>query len=114
MDKRDLTPSQKDKSNVSRRNFVKGAATVAGVAATVPLAPLFGGRDSVVRASVVPYGSAARAAASFNYRTAMAQSENIDVGTQPDNGDATAFTDFSGSYSKGLAHDALGVPNAAS
>jgi hypothetical protein len=113
MTKRDLTRSQGDESTLSRRSFVKGA-TIAGVAASLPLRPLFGGTDSVVQASVVPYGSAARAAASLNYRTSTAQSENIDVGTQPDNGDATAFTDFSCSYSKGLAHDALGLPNAAS
>lgn len=113
MDKKDLTLSQKYVLNVSRRNFVKGAA-IAGVAASVPLTPLFGGRNSVAKASVVPYGSAARAAASLNYRKTTADSENIDVGTQPDNGDATQFTDFSGNYSKGLAHDALGVPNAAS
>lgn len=113
MTKRDLTRPQRDISNVSRRSFVK-YATIAGAAASLPLRPLFGGTDSVIQASVVPYGSAARAAASLNYRTSTAQSENIDVGIQPDNGDAAAFTDFSGSYSKGLAHDALGVPNVAS
>ena len=112
MAKRDLTLSQTDVLNVSRRSFVKSAA-VAGVAASVPLAPLFGGRTSVAKAAVVPYGSAARAAASLNYRKATADAQNIDVGTQPDNGDATQFTDFSANYSKGLAHDALGVPNAA-
>lgn len=112
MAKRDLTLSQTDVLNVSRRSFVKSAA-VAGVAASVPLAPLFGGRNSVAKAAVVPYGSAARAAASLNYRKATADAQNIDVGTQPDNGDATQFTDFSANYSKGLAHDALGVPNAA-
>ena len=113
MDKKDLTLSQEDVLNVSRRSFVKGAA-IASVAASVPLTPLFGGRNSVAKASVVPYGSAARAAASLNYRKRTADAENIDVGTQPDNGDATQFTDFSAIYSKGLAHDALGVPNAAS
>lgn len=113
MDKKDLTQTQTNKPNVSRRTFVK-TVTLAGVAASVPLAPLFRGRDSVVKASVVPYGSAARAAACLDYRKAMADSQNVDVGTQPDNGDAARFTDFSGSYSKGLAHDALGVPNAAS
>lgn len=112
MAKRDQTLSQTDVLNVSRRSFVKSAA-VAGVAASVPLAPLFGGRNSVAKAAVVPYGSAARAAASLNYRKATADAQNIDVGTQPDNGDATQFTDFSANYSKGLAHDALGVPNAA-
>ena len=113
MDKKDLTRSQRDIRNVSRRTFVK-TATIAGVAASVPLAPLLRGRDAVVKAAVVPYGSAARAAASLNYRRTMADAQNIDVGTQPDNGDWTSFTDFSGNYSKGLAHDALGVPNAAS
>ena len=112
MAKRDLTLFQTDVLNVSRRSFVKSAA-VAGVAASVPLAPLFGGRNSVAKAAVVPYGSAARAAASLNYRKATADAQNVDVGTQPDNGDATQFTDFSANYSKGLAHDALGVPNAA-
>lgn len=113
-DKKDLTRSQTNKLELSRRNFVKRAATITAVAAAVPLEPLFGGKHSIAEASVVPYGSAARAAASFNYRTSMAQAQNIDVGLQPDNGDADAFTDFSGCYSKGLAHDGLGVPNAAS
>jgi hypothetical protein len=113
-EKKDLIGSETETGKVSRRNFVKGAVTVAAVAATVPLEPLLGGKESVAEASVVPYGSAARASASFNYRTSTAIAENIDVGVQPDNGDATTFTDFSGSYSKALLHDGLGVPNAAS
>jgi len=112
MEKRRPTLSQKDVANVSRRTFVKGAA-LAGVAASVPLTPLFGGRGSVAKAAVVPYGSAARAAACLNYRRTTADSAGVDVGTQPDNGDAAQFTDFSANYSKGLAHDALGIPNAA-
>jgi len=103
-----------EKHKLSRRNFVRGAATATAVAATVSLEPLLGGKHSIVEAAVVPYGSAARAAASLNYRTSTTQAENIDVGTQPDNGDSTTFTDFSGNYSKGLAHDGLGVPNSAS
>src|SRR3989441_3625200 len=113
-EKKHLTGSETETGKVSRRNFVKGAATVAAVAAVVPLEPLLGGRESIAEASVVPYGSGARATASFNYRTNTATAENIDVGVQPDNGDATTFTDFSGSYSKALLHDGLGVPNAAS
>ena len=112
--KKQLTRSFDQKLTVSRRNFVKTAATVTAVVAAVPLEPLLRGNNALVKASVVPYGSAARAAASLNYRTSTAQAENIDVGVQPDNGDAAAFTDFSGSYSKALAHDALGIPNAAS
>src|SRR5215470_9007569 len=108
------TRSFDQKQTVSRRNFVKTAATVTAVVAAVPLEPLLRGKNAFVKASVVPYGSAARAAASLNYRTSTAQAENIDVGSQPDNGDSTTFTDFSGNYSKGLAHDGLGVPNSAS
>ncbi len=101
----------------SRRKFLGGVSGIAAAAATVGaigLEPLFGGKESVAEASVVTYDSAARAIASFNYRTNKATAEDINVGEQLDNGDATTFTDFSGSYSKALSHDALGVPNAAS
>src|SRR2546423_4054462 len=108
-EKKDPTGSQTEKWKVSRRNFVKSAATVAAIAAAVPLEPLLGGKWSVAEAAVVSYDSPARTAASFNYRTNTAQAENINVGVQPDNGDASRFTDFSGSYSKALLHDALGV-----
>src|SRR5712692_514511 len=103
--------------NLTRRTFLGkagGLATVAMAASAIPLEPLLGGKHSVAEASVVSYDSAARATASFNYRTTTATAEDINVGVQPDNGDATTFTDSSGSYSKALRHDALGVPNAAS
>ncbi len=108
--KQDLTRPESKTVKVSRRNFVKGAATIATVAAAVPLEPLVGGRWSVAEASVVDYNSANRANASFNYRKSMAQAEKINVGGQPDNGDTARFTDFSCSYSKALLHDGLGVP----
>jgi hypothetical protein len=101
----------------SRRSFmgkVGGVAAVAMAAGSIPLAPLVGGKHSVAKASVVSYDASDRAGDSTEYRTSTAQAENINVGVLPDNGDATAFTDFSGSYSKALAHDALGVPNATS
>lgn len=101
----------------SRRSFmgkVGGVAAVAMAAGSIPLVPLVGGKHSVAKASVVSYGASDRAGDSTEYRTSTAQAENINVGVLPDNGDATAFTDFSGSYSKALAHDALGVPNATS
>src|SRR5205085_4325204 len=110
---KELTGSAAGTVKVSRRNFVKGAATIAAVAATVPLEPLLGGRESVAAASVVDGNSVTRTNACFNYRKSMAQAEKIDVGTQPDNGDTARFTDFSCSYSKALRHDGLGVPNAA-
>src|SRR5262249_23515522 len=91
----------------------KAAATIATVAAAVPLEPLLAGKGSVAEASVVDYNSATRANASFNFRKSMAQAEKINVGEQPDNGDQARFTDFSCSFSKALLHDALGVPNAA-
>ena len=91
--------------NVSRRNFIGGAAAAAAV---IPLL------QKSADASVVPYNASTRAAAAFGYRMKMAQSEHINVGAQPDNGDAARFTDFSGNYSKALLHDAFGVPNKAS
>jgi hypothetical protein len=108
-----LIPSNAQTTKVNRRTFVKGAATVATVAATVSLKPLVGGKDSVAEASVVDYNSATRANQSFNYRRSMAQAQKVNIGGQADNGDTARFTDFSCSYSKGLLHDGLGVPNAA-
>ena len=101
----------------SRRKFlgnVSGVAVAAVTVGAIGLEPLLGGKGSVADASVVPYGSESRVAKSFKYRISTAHAEKIDVGQQPDNGDATRFTDFSGSYSKASLHDALGVPNAAS
>jgi hypothetical protein len=80
-------------------------------AGSIPLEPLLGGKHSVAEASVVPYNSDNREDASFDYRTDVAKAEKIDVGVQPDNGDAERFTDFSGNYSKALEHDGLGVPD---
>ena len=100
----------------SRRKFISqvsiaGAATVA--AATIPLEPLFGTQNSVAKAANGNSGAANRSNDCFNYRKNMAQAQKVNVGVQTDNGDASRFTDFSGSYSKALLHDSLGVPNAA-
>ncbi|HEX3249172.1 MAG TPA: vanadium-dependent haloperoxidase [Pyrinomonadaceae bacterium] len=105
--------SETTTAQISRRTFVKSAATIATAAAAVPLEPLLGGKKSVAEASVIDYSSSNRANASFNYRKSMAQSQKINVGGQADNGDAARFTDFSCSFSKALLHDGLGVPNAA-
>ena len=101
----------------NRRQFlggVSGIATAAASVGVIGLEPLLGRKESVADASVVPYIPGSREGASFDYRTDAATSERINVGQLPDNGDATRFTDFSGSYSKALKHDALGVPNSAS
>ncbi len=103
---------EKPKSNMSRRNFVKGATTAAAVVAAISLEPLFGGKESRAEASVISYDEANRAQSSFNYRTDTAQMEDVNPGVFADNGDKTLFTDFSALYSKALPHDGLGVPNA--
>src|SRR5215813_12766896 len=101
---------------MSRRNFVRSAATVAAIVATVPLEPVILNEAPVEAAQAngnETSNSAVRMIDCFNYRRNTAQSERINVGPQPDNGDVATFTDFSGSYSKALLHDSLGVPNAA-
>ncbi|HEY6329807.1 MAG TPA: twin-arginine translocation signal domain-containing protein, partial [Blastocatellia bacterium] len=113
----DLHDRSKTPPSGSRRKFlgnVSGAAVAAMTAGTIGLEPLLGGKESVADASVVDYGPRERAEACLRYRTHMAKAEDVDVAEQPDNGDATRFTDFSGSYSKASLHDGLGVPNAAS
>jgi hypothetical protein len=100
----------------NRRQFLGGVSGVAAAAATlgaIGLEPLVGGKDSIAEASVVPY-PADRAAKSLVYRIQTATDEKVNVHEQADNGDSKRFTDFSGNYSKALAHDALGVPNLAS
>ena len=100
----------------SRRKFLShagmaGAATIA--AATIPLEPLLGDKQTVAKAANGNSNSASRMNECFNYRKNMALANRVNVGPQTDNGDAARFTDFSGSYSKALLHDNLGVPNAA-
>lgn len=99
------------KSQLSRRKFVKGAATLAAAAATVPLKPLLGGPGSTADASTIPYESNKRTNDSFLYRRRVAQENKIDVGVLPDNGDRARYKDFSALHSKALAHNGLGVPN---
>jgi hypothetical protein len=111
------SPAEQPSLSRSRRKFlgnVSGVAVAAVTAGAIGLEPLLGGKESVADASVVPYSSEGREDKSFNYRVRTANAERINSGQQPDNGDATRFTDFSGSYSKASLHDALGVPNAAS
>jgi hypothetical protein len=99
----------------SRRSFLgtAGGATAA-LAVGLPLQPLIEGKGGQAEASVVSYRSPNRTNNSFQYRRNTAQSEKINVGVLPDNGDASRFTDYSGNWSKTLKHDALGVPNAQS
>jgi hypothetical protein len=102
----------------SRRSFLGkvgvGGATAAALAVGVSLEPLIAGKDGEAEASVVPYQSNNRANDSFNYRKNTAINEKINNGELPDNGDSERFTDFSGSWSKCLKHEALGIVNPAS
>jgi hypothetical protein len=112
----ELTPPATPK-DASRRRFLGGVSGLAAAAATVgaiSLEPLLGGKESTAEASVVPYRVDRRADAALQYCTSAANAKDIDVREQPDNGDVARFTDFSGSYSKALLHDGLGVPNRAS
>lgn len=112
MDKpKDPINSKIERSRISRRKFVKGAATIAAVTATVPLKPLLGGPGSTAEASSIDYEANKRTNDSFIYRRNVAILNKINIGEVPDNGDLTTFTDFSANYSKALRHDALGVPN---
>jgi hypothetical protein len=99
-----------------RRSFLSkiGKAAILGTAAgSIGLKPFIGGKGSLARGSVIDYDSGRRADASFAYRRSVALAERIDVGEQADNGDAHRYSDFSGSYSKALLHDSLGIPSAA-
>lgn len=111
--KNDPILSKTKKTKVSRRNFVKGAATVAAVTAVVPLKPLIGGPGSVAEASTIDYEPNKRTNDSFIYRRNVAIANKINVGELPDNGDRALYADFSALYSKALPHAALGVPNTA-
>lgn len=110
-EKKDPITSETEKSPVSRRNFVKGAATLAAVAATVPLKPLLGGPGSTAEAATIDYDANKRVNDSFIYRRNTAIANKINVGELPDNLDRTRYSDFSALHSKALLHDALGVPN---
>jgi hypothetical protein len=92
---------------------VSGVAAAAATAGAIGLEPWLGtrlGRKGIV----VCYPADKRAEASLRYRIETAKAEDLTIPEQPDNGDSKRFTDFSGNFSKTLAHDGLGVPNLAS
>ena len=103
-------------ADTSRRSFLgkMGGATAVALAVGLPLEPLFEGKHGQAEASVIGYDSSGRASDSYNYRKNTAANEKINVGVQKDNGDAARFSDFSGSWSKCLKHDALGIVNRSS
>ena len=106
------------KTSPARRKFLGQASAVALAVGAIGLKPALDGKESATAAAPAPANAnanvASRANDSYNYRMKMAQDEKLNAGQQADNGDLARYTDFSGVYTKGLAHDALGVPNAAS
>jgi len=101
----------------TRRSFLGkagGLTAMAVAAAMVPLQPLVGGKETQAEASDITYSENNRANNSFNYRKQEAQAEKISPPVAPDNGDFALYTDHSGSWSKTLQHDNLGIVNATS
>jgi hypothetical protein len=103
--------------NNSRRSFMGkagGLTAMAVAAAMVPLEPLLGGKETQAEASDITYSESNRANSAFNYRTKEAQAEKVSPAVAADNGDFALYTDHSGTWSKTLQHDNLGIVNATS
>src|SRR6266852_6685160 len=98
----DMTGLDVEKTKISRREFVTGAATAAAVAAAIPAIPLAGGSESTAEASVSDYHSGPRTTASFQYRINTAKAERINTEMLSDNGDAARFTDHSALWHKAV------------
>ena len=110
VDSESLVPP--DESNgVSRRRFIGSVGAAVGA---LGAAPLLGGKESTAEAApaAVGKGGAGRMNDCFAYRRDAAINSRVNV-EQGGNGDVTKYTDYSGIYSKGLLHEALGIPNAA-
>jgi hypothetical protein len=111
--KEDLNNDAQPETNSRRRFLGKLGKTAAGAAAASVAAPFLSGKAGTVEAagsSDVP----GRMNDCFNYRKNAAIDMRVNVGAQSGNGDLARYTDYSGIYSKGLMHDALGIPNSAS
>jgi hypothetical protein len=103
--------------NPSRRMFMgkAGGLTAMAVAASmVSLEPLLGGKATEAAASDITYTESNRSNDAFNYRKLEAQNEKLSPPVAADNGDFALYTDHSGTWSKTLAHDNLGIVNATS
>ena len=105
--KEDLRKNSQPETN-SRRRFL---GSIAGAAAAAAASPFLSGKAGTAEAA----GSSdapGRMNDCFNYRREAAIAGRVNVGPQSGNGDLARYADFSGMYSKGLLHDALGIPNA--
>lgn len=101
-------------ANPSRRSFMGkagGLTAMAAAASLVPLEGLLGGKKSRAEASVINYTSDTRSKQSLIFRGEAALNEKINNGVAADNGDAALYSDHSGTWSKVLLHDDLGIVN---
>lgn len=98
-------PAPEKLTNPSRRSFMGQAGGMTAMAVAAALLP------RKAEASVITYKDTTRANLAFAYRKQEAQTEKIDIGVLPDNGDAAKFSDHSGTWSKVLAHDNLEIVN---
>ena len=101
----------------SRRAFLGragGLTAMAMAAGIVPLEPLLGGKQTEAEAADITYSETNRANNAFNYRKQEAQAEKISPPVAADNGDFALYTDHSGTWSKALQHDNLGIVNQSS
>lgn len=110
--KEDLNKDSQPETNSRRRFLGKLGRTAAGAAAVSVAAPFLSGKAGTVEAAGNS-DSPGRMNDCFAYRRDAAITSRINIGPQSGNGDLARYTDFSGMYSKGLLHDALGIPNAA-
>ena len=105
-----------ESDGVSRRRFIGSLGAAVGA---LGAAPLVGGEQFTAAAAPAPAsappkgGAAGRMNDCFAYRRDAAIASRVNVGPQAGNGDVTRYSDYSGMYTKGLMHDALGIPNAA-
>ncbi|MEO8042522.1 MAG: phosphoesterase [Acidobacteriota bacterium] len=104
------TPAD-ESEGVSRRRFI---GTMGAAVGALGAAPLLGGSAATAAPAIGGGASGAprRMNDCFAYRRDSAIASRVNVGIQSGNGDLGAYSDFSGMYSKGLLHDALGIPNA--
>jgi hypothetical protein len=103
----------------SRRDFIGTLGKTAGgvaVVGTIAGTPVLDRSASVAAQKAGAPGNSeapGRMNDCFNYRKNAALANRVNGGPQSGNGDVSTYSDFSGIYSKGLLHDALGIPNAA-
>ena len=111
--KRNGTKSDKnDSANVTDRRTFIGRLGLTAAGAAIAAMPFTEGKAFETEAAGNG-NSSGRMNDCFAYRRDAAIDGRVNVGKQSGNGDLIRYTDYSGMYSKGLPHDALGIPNAA-